>query len=182
MNLRIERVKQDPALAPYICERCEEEGIGVTIHPDLTEDQYVIVSIDAFYEAQKMSNTPASADCLILQECENIGFCIFVVELKSQNTSEGLTVQNLRAKFETSWNDFMALRFKEHFVLPPQNYRKLRCYLHSRIPVRYSQKAQSLKLDALMRNPIEFRYTYIGKEVKLRVSIERELPEPLPIV
>ena len=150
MNLRIERVKQDPKLVPYICAQCEEKGIGVTIHPDLTTEQYVIVSIDAFYNAQKMDNTPASADCLILQECGTTGFCIFIVELKSQNTSNGLTVEQLRAKFETSWNDFIAVRFKEHFALPPNTYRKLQCYLHSRIPIRYSQNARSLKLVALM--------------------------------
>ncbi|MCU0425829.1 MAG: hypothetical protein MUF71_09415 [Candidatus Kapabacteria bacterium] len=182
MSNKIENIRRDAELAPFICEECYEKGVGVELHPSLTNETAVIVKIDSYYASLKLADTVPSADCLIFQDAENQRFCLFVVELKSQNYSAGLSIEQLRDKFETSLNDFVAKRFKSHFVINPAKYKKIRCYLRSKINPGYTQKARSLSLEALINKPIIFRCTYINTEFQLRVPIERlESGKQLPI-
>jgi hypothetical protein len=173
MSRKIERIKEDETLAACICNECTEQGVSVRVHPDLHDNQYVIVNIDTFYNAQKLANTPPSADCLIFQECANEAFCLFIVELKSQKSAKSIDAEQIWAKFETSLNDFVSLRYKDYFVLPPHKYRHVRCYLQDKM-------SSSLRLETMMEKPIIFRYTYIGTAYQRRLLIERSVPNPLP--
>jgi hypothetical protein len=117
----IDSLKSDPLLQPHIVPKCEENGLCVEFDPSIGADEFLIIKVDAFYNAcldyfdkdTTKWTTPASIDCLIVVQCkEQNSYRILLVEQK--NTPSNPPKQNMRDKFETTLLDFMSNRFRNY--------------------------------------------------------------------
>lgn len=118
----IKSLKSDLKLQPFIIPRCEENGLCVVLDASLGADEFLIIKVDAFYNAcldyfdpsTRKWTTPASIDCLIVVQCKKQDrYQVLLVEQK--NTPNNPPHQNMRDKFETTLLDFMSNRFRHHF-------------------------------------------------------------------
>ena len=53
------KIKEDAVLAKIICERCEDEGIGVDIDPSIVSDDVLILKVDDFYNSLNIEKKTA---------------------------------------------------------------------------------------------------------------------------
>lgn len=121
MNL-IDQIRSDEALKPFLADQCEENGLCVEFSTKISRRDYVIIKVDAFYNAcndykspeTRLMNAPPSIDCLIVLSCNgNAKYRVLLVELK--NTSRNPPQANMVSKFETTLKNFMSERFGNHF-------------------------------------------------------------------
>ena len=143
------KIKEDAVLAKIICERCEDEGIGVEIDTRIASDDVLILKVDDFYNSLKLEKTPPSPDCFIIFRCQNGGYGLSVVELK--NTKE-FELSNLIGKFETCFRDFMEIRFKNFFF---RDYNRIDLYFVSKNEIY--RRDEGLRMKFLMNKKFEFR-------------------------
>ena len=84
MDALFEKIRADSALAPFLKTCCEDEGMSVEMDSSITPDMFVILKPDQYYNSQHLSNTPASPDCLIVQQCVNGGYAVTLVDVDSE--------------------------------------------------------------------------------------------------
>jgi hypothetical protein len=110
----IKRIQEDPILSEFLCDDCEENGVGINVSTDVKRDDFIIIRVDEFYN-KLVPTPPKSPDCLIIQHCGGNRFVLYIIELKS---SESLSTEKLNEtaeKFQNCFSDFMSDRFREYF-------------------------------------------------------------------
>lgn len=147
----IDRVKKSTRLQPYVVEECSENGVCVTFSEDIHRDDYVIIKVDGYYNSLNIEKRPASPDCLIIRRCQNGGYGLTLVELKDVSTSSSFTVENMREKFNTCFNDFIKKEFRE---LLDVDYKDVKIFFVSNIELY--KRDMGLKLEVLIN--IKFKF------------------------
>ena len=143
------KIKKDATLSKIICQRCEDEGIGVDIDLSIASDDVLILKVDDFYNSLKIEKRPPSPDCFILIRCKSGGFKLTIVELKNTGL---FTVEDIVRKFQTCLEDFMAVRFAHYFDFDYQKIELLLVSLKESYP-----RDRGLRASALMSKRFVFR-------------------------
>lgn len=166
----INDLRNDPLLIGHLSETCCENDVCVDFDPAIPREDYLIVKVDSFYNANVPNpDTPKSPDCLIVQRCAAGHFHVHVVELKNVKYQSSLDLDDLWEKFHNCLTNFMSDRFRPHFY--NENYDfKLRLYLVAgRVRDTY---AKNFKFDFLLAmRPLQFANRPVG--------IQGENPNPL---
>jgi uncharacterized protein YlaI len=45
----IKRIQEDPILSEFICDDCEENGVGINVSKDVNRSSFIIIRVDEFY-------------------------------------------------------------------------------------------------------------------------------------
>jgi hypothetical protein len=161
----IEHIKSHPTLSQFLEEECCENNVGVTFAEDIAEESYIIIKVDDFYNSLGLGDTPPSLDCLIIRKCLNTGFGLTLVELKDIHSGQGFDFNNMKAKFETTINDFIQNKFKDLLF---KDYKDIKLYFVSNIEIY--KRDLGLKLETLMN----VRFNYGGR----KLMIQPKMPTP----
>lgn len=120
----IKSILANNILVNHFKHEIKENGVSVKIDKEFYLDDsklnlecLVNISIDEFYNSQRMRQTPPSIDNLLVIDRGNKRFSLYLIELKDVSTLDYLSFENIRGKFETTINDFMANRFKNEFYI-----------------------------------------------------------------
>ena len=161
----IERIVQDPQLSLLVCDECAENEVSVTFDGTIDRSDYVILKVDDYYNSLNIEKRPPAPDCLIVLKCREKGHALAVVELKNIHTGSSLPLDNLIAKFETCFDDFISNQFK---AILDQDYQRIQLIFVSNIELY--KRDIGLKVKALMDYRLQFR----GK----RYAITPYMPTP----
>lgn len=169
----LENIKSHEILSKFLVEECCENEVSITFNEDVAKDSYIIIKVDRYYNSLGLAETPPSLDCLIIRRCLNTGFGLTLVELKDIDSTKRFTIENLKAKFETTINDFIQNRFKDLLFI---DYKRIELYFVSNIELykgkwrREERLDRGLKLEIL----INIRFKYGGR----KLMIEPRMPHP----
>ena len=112
----IQRIQKDPILSTFLCNDCEEHGVGVIVSDDVIRDTFIIIKVDEYYKIHEKSNSrPKSPDCLIVQHCGGNKFVLYIIELKSSESLSTKELNETAEKFQSCFSDFMSNRFRDYF-------------------------------------------------------------------
>ena len=161
----LDKIKSDEFLSKIIEDTCCENGVCITFDEQILSESYVILKVDKFYNSLNVELRPASIDCLIIRKCKNSGFGLTLVELKNINSSSGFTVDNMRAKFETTLNDFIKYRFRNQLDI---EYKEIKLFFVSNVEIY--KRDLGLKLEVLMN----IKFNHNGKTI----MIQPRMPTP----
>lgn len=163
-------IYSEPLLFNLIRELCDENDICVEISNQISDDDYLVLKIDQYYNSQNMHNPPPSVDCLIIVKCyENECYDLYLVELRDIRSVKGFKVKNIIQKFQTTIDDFMGARFSHIFLNEDYCVNMLKmCFVSDacRIKIKYPditenqyrKKILNTKLDMLQSiKPMRFR-------------------------
>jgi hypothetical protein len=110
----IQKIQGDPILSKFLCDDCEENGVGISIGTEVQREDFIIIRVDEFYN-KTVPKTPKSPDCLIIQHCEDNRFVLYLIELKAIARIQSESLSDIRDKFQNCLSDFMSNRFREYF-------------------------------------------------------------------
>jgi hypothetical protein len=116
----IDKILLDVKLQKYICGECDENGVGITIHPSVDRKELVIIKADAYLKYELHPN-PAGPDCLIIQHCADDSYRIFLIELKNIADLGLYSLTHIRDKFQNCFDIIMSDKHRELFY--NLNYR-----------------------------------------------------------
>ncbi len=154
----IEKIKKHTQLSKHVEPTCCENNICVTLDENIETKSYVILKVDKFYNDLKIANRPPSIDCLIIRECEKIGYGLTLVELKNIKSAGSFTFDNLKNKFNTTLNDFIKVKFKD---LLDRDYTEIKLYFVSQI--ENNKRDKGLKIESLM----DFNFKFNSKTIRI---------------
>lgn len=163
--MSINKIKNHEVLSRFVEKDCCENEVCVTFDKSVSEDSYVIIKVDKYYNSLKLEKTPASTDCLIIRKCIKTGLGLTVVELKDIKTGKGFDLINMRAKFETTLYDFIKKRFKNPL---DNDYKDIKLFFVS------NQELYKRDLGLKMEVLINLRFDFNGR----RVMIIPRMPTP----
>jgi hypothetical protein len=170
MNL-IERIRTHEQLAQYVCSVCEENGVGVSFDIGVSPEMYVIVKPDAYYNSSAFgAERPASADCFIVQMCNEAQYKLVIVELKNIQHAKDISAENIRQKFRTCLEDFIPHRFPN---LLDVEYKDIKLYFVSHIDIYHKRDKQNLGLT--IETLMETRFKYKDRK---NIMLHLQLPNP----
>lgn len=161
----LDRIKKHPELSKLIGTDCCENGVCVTISPDVDANAVIILKVDQFYNSLNIEKRPKSIDCLIIRKCKDAGFGLTLVELKDISSIAHYGVGDISEKFNTTLFDFIERRFREELS---RDFKEIKLYFVSKIEVH--KRDLGLKMEALMNLRINFQ----GK----RLMISPMMPTP----
>lgn len=147
----INRIKSHQILAKFLEDKCCENQMSVVFDEKIQNNSFVIIKVDKYYNAQNMPKTPASIDCLIVQECINTGYGLTLIELKNIQNIKGFDIENIKEKFETTLNDFIKVRFKD---ILDRTYIKIDLFFVSKQEIY--KRDLGLKMDMLINLKFKF--------------------------
>lgn len=147
----LDLINSDPILKPFLRPKCEDNGLCVAIDPNQDFSKVLIIKVDDFYnsniefkDAKGLMKAPPSIDCLIIIQCADERYMLYLVEQKNvEKPNRHIDRENLVSKFKTTLNDFLADRFRHHFYKAGFDY-SIRLYLQ--VP----QSARASSIDWLM--------------------------------
>ena len=112
----IQKIQEDPILSKFLCDDCEENGVGINIGSEVKREDFIIIKVDDYYKENERSNDrPKSPDCLIIQHCGENRFVLYLVELKDIESLKTERMGDIRDKFQHCFSDFMSDRFRLYF-------------------------------------------------------------------
>lgn len=166
----LDRIKEHPILSKFIKDECSEQGVSIQIDNRISQDSYIIISPDEFYNSLKEKVFP-SVDCIVIQKCNELDYKITLIELKSIRTAHNFVLENMIEKFQNTLANFISVRFKENLF---KNYKTVDLYFVSNIELHNIKKDRDLglKLEYL----ISKRFEYNGKRLMLRPKM------PIPTI
>lgn len=113
---------KNSVLVTFLSDRVEENGVEVTIDPhfylpdgSLDLEKIANICVDSYYNSLRMQDTPPSIDNLLIIDRGRNCFSLYLIELKSVRKLGQLSKDNIKAKFNTTINDFMSTRFRNIF-------------------------------------------------------------------
>ncbi len=146
---------------------CEEEGVKVTVCPELlidgeTDDSKILIlKIDSYYNTQNFAKPPKSIDCLIVIDNKKNRFSLDLVELKSTKYLKRIKFRDIHTKFKTTIENFMKDDFKSIFLSEKYNVIDIELHPvadHHFSPDQFRKKIKGPFLDAVQSfKPFEFR-------------------------
>lgn len=174
-------IKKEENLAPFLKESCEENNYSAGIDPAIKKSDFVIIKVDDYYNAQRMENTPASVDCLVVVKSSDGSFSVYLVELKNVRRAGTINIDNVYEKFKNTLNLFMSQIYQKIFFEEKHEINKVHLYFVAD-PYRWKNKnfseekikskLKETKLEKLLlKKPLRFR----GKAYQ----IAYKLPNPL---
>ena len=167
----IQKIKNNEELAPFLSKTCCENEVCITLDGEILEEDYVVIKVDGYYNAQKnihkWADTPPAPDCLIVRRCVDNGFGLTIGELKNINSAGDFELENLKEKFQTCFDDFICNRFSDILFI---DYKNIKLYFVSKIPIHKPERDIALTLKLLM----DVRFKYNGKNY----MIEPRTPHP----
>ena len=110
----IQDILDNPVLSNYICNDCEENGVGVSVHADIQAHQYVVIKVDDYFNKEIHPN-PAGNDCLIIQHCQDNQYKLYLIELKNIQNLQSQPLSHIRNKFQNCFDIFMSDKFRPYF-------------------------------------------------------------------
>lgn len=155
----INKLKQHPTLKDFVKKECSENDVAVEKHPDIKEEDIVIIGVDDYYNSLHLEKTPPSPDCLVVVKCQSGGFALTIVELKDISRPRGFDLKNMFAKFETCLSDFISKRFSDPLFY---DYKRIELLFVSNIEVR--KRDIGLRMEVLINK----RYVYNGKRYGIK--------------
>jgi hypothetical protein len=168
----LENIKAHEILSQFLEDDCCENNICVTFAEDIARENYIIIKVDKYYNSLGLAETPPSLDCLIIRRCLNTGFGLTLVELKDIDSTKRFTIENLKAKFETTINDFIQTRFNVLFI----DYKRIELYFVSNIELYKGKWRREEKLDRGLKLEIliNIRFKYGNR----KLMIQPRMPDP----
>ncbi|MCM4161287.1 hypothetical protein FHG64_06435 [Antarcticibacterium flavum] len=155
----INKIEKHEVLSSFIEETCSENGVCVSFDDSISEDSYVIIKVDKFYNSLNIEFRPPSVDCLIVRECINRGHGLTLVELKKANSSKDFDMKNIEQKFETTLSDFISDKFADPLLI---NYNDVKLFFVSNKEIY--KRDLGLKMEAL----INIRFKFNDKTLMIR--------------
>ena len=110
----IQKIQEDPVLSKFLCDNCEENGVGINMGSEVKREDFIIIRVDEYYN-KLVQNPPKSPDCLIIQHCGGNRFVLYLIELKDIKSLKTEKMSDIRDKFQECFNDFMSDRFRLYF-------------------------------------------------------------------
>lgn len=147
----INSIKSNALLSEYIEDTCCENDVCVTFENDIDPSSYVIIKVDKYYNSLNIEKRPASIDCLIIRECVGNGYGMTLVELKNIENSKGFDLNNMKAKFNTTLNDFIKVKFKNPLDI---DYNEIKLFFVSNQEIY--KRDLGLKMEVLMNVKFKF--------------------------
>ena len=145
----IKRIQEDPILSEFLCDDCEERGVGINVSTDVKRDDYIIIRVDDFYN-KLVPHPPKSPDCLIIQHCGENKFVLHIIELKSSESLSTEVLNEIAEKFQNCFSDFMSDRFRDYFYDTDYEF-SIRLFLISNHKERPNdKKTEPSRLDRLL--------------------------------
>lgn len=180
----LDEILSDEQLFAITRTSCNENEIFVEISNNISEDDFLVLKIDQYYNSLNIRTRHPSVDCLIIVRCQkNEGYDLYLVELKNIKRLKGFKTKNIEEKFKTALEDFMSDRFSHIFLNDNYRINKLRMYfisdplgLKKKYPnitaEQYRRRFSGTKLDMLQSSrPVKFRNKI--------TNIDPRLPNPM---
>jgi hypothetical protein len=168
----IKRIQEDPILSEFICDDCEERGVGINVSTDVNRNDYIIIRVDEFYNKTiHDDDRPKSPDCLIIQHCGGNKFVLYIIELKAIETLKSEKLSDIRDKFQNCFSDFMSNRFRNYFYDTDYEFDIRLLFISNPREREKERKTEPSKLDNLLAlRPCRF--------ANRGYLLEHELPNP----
>ncbi|HAI67928.1 MAG TPA: hypothetical protein DCM38_00655 [Gammaproteobacteria bacterium] len=164
-----DEILNDSDLLSLLRSTCEENDICVELSEKLTEEKYLILKIDAYYNSSRIHNPPPSIDCLIIVKCDtNKCYDFYLVELRGIKSTKGFKIGNIQQKFSTTIDKFLKDEFASIFLNDDYCLNHFKLYFVSdgcrlqRFPdmtkEQYDKKLGTTKYGKfLLQKPYEFK-------------------------
>lgn len=175
----IDLIKNEPVLAKYLKDKCEENNYCIEIDNQIDKNNYLIIKPDEYYNDLKVAERPKSPDCIIVQRCGDNTFTIYVVELRNIKEQKHFDKDEIREKFETCLKDFMQNLFRHIFVETDYELGNLLLffitdpYQEDKNP-NFRNKIKNTRIDSLLASNTKPLYFHGN-----RYGIQHKLPNPL---
>ncbi len=185
----IAKIRNNPRLRIYLRDRIEDEGIEVGIDGNLSQNEYVGVKVDDYYNGLHQPTVPKSVDYVVVVDNSCDSYNLYILEMKNVNSPQKLVIKDIHEKFANTIADFLSEEFKEIFLADRYKYKDIKLYLVSdaygiggkyqthKDYVRYLEKINkkdSLRVDRNLSSKIfKFRKRYL--------RIEYDIP-PNPVI
>lgn len=118
----IATILNNEELSTFLKDHVQENNASVTLDEDfylqdgtLNRELLINIAVDEYYNSLNMGITPPSIDNLLVIDRGNKKFSLYLIELKDVKRLRTLCSKNIKAKFETTIDDFMSDRFKKEF-------------------------------------------------------------------
>jgi hypothetical protein len=171
----LQKILEDTKLIPYLCDDCEENGIGISFHSDIQKKDYTVIKIDTYFNKNLHPN-PAGNDCLIVQKCADNRYKLYLIELKNIETIRNESLMQIRDKFQNCFDVFMSDEFRTYFYDLAYEYSIQLLFVSNLVEQRNrisDKKQKNTRLDSLLALP---PCRFANKRYGI------ELYEPFPIV
>jgi hypothetical protein len=175
----IQDIMNNPVLSNYFCNDCEENGVGVSVHPAIERVHYVIIKIDDYFNKEILPN-PAGNDCLIVQYCQDDRYKLYLIELKNIQDLHRQSPTHIRAKFQNCFDVFMSDKFRHHFYDTRYEFSAIQLVFVSTTSEQQNRispdkKQKNTRLDSLLaQRPCRFANKLYG------ISFEEPYPTIMP--
>ena len=78
----IQMIKMNKAFANHLFWKIEDSGIHVEVDSKLTENEYVGIKVDNYYNGLHMARPPKAVDFVVAVDCECDWYALYILELK----------------------------------------------------------------------------------------------------
>lgn len=150
----IQEILQDPVLSNFLCDDCEEHGIGINVSETVNRNDYIIIRVDEYYNTIIKDNSrPKSPDCLIIQHCGGNRFVLYLVELKAIESLRTEKLSDIRDKFQNCFDDFMSDKFRNYFYNTDYDFSIKLLFISDPKEGNKNTKNQPTRMDNLLSLP-----------------------------
>ncbi len=169
----IKRIQEDPILSEFLCDDCEENGVGINVSKNVNQDDLIIIKVDEYYKIhEKSNNRPKSPDCLIIQHCGGNKFVLYLIELKDIKSLKTEKLSDIRDKFQSCFSDFMSDRFREYFYDTTYEFTINVFFISDPREGKIDNKSKSTRMDSLLA----LKQPYFANRI---YPIRPKLPNPV---
>lgn len=109
----IAKIRNNPCLRIYLRDRIEDEGIEVGIDGNLSQNEYVGVKVDDYYNGLHQPTVPKSVDYVVVVDNSCDSYNLYILEMKNVNSPQKLVIKDIHEKFANTIADFLSEEFKE---------------------------------------------------------------------
>lgn len=157
----LEQLHNDTLLSRYICDKCEENNIGVLFDE---ESHHIILNPESYYKNQHLGKTINMIDCFIVQRCRDNRYKVILIELKNIDSSKRIDDEartDIIQKFNSCLNDFMLRDFKQYF----DRHYTLKLYFISKLSMSaaYSKLTKDIDRNSRLRNLMTQTFSFRNK-------------------
>lgn len=132
----INAILSNENLKIILSDEVRENSVFVSLDSDfyfddgkLNYEKIVNLSVDTYYNSLGLSETPPSIDNLLVIDRGDNKYSLYLIELKDVKKLRRISNENIRAKFDTSINDFMMVRFYDEFNIEGSKVTDLNLWL-----------------------------------------------------
>lgn len=117
----LNEIISDAVLHSLIRQTCDENEVFIDIDNSLlsggclSDDNIIIIKLDAYYNSKQMHNPPPSPNCLIVLRCKDGTYNVYIIELRHCNGAKRVKLKDIRQKFETAIFDFVGSKYSHIF-------------------------------------------------------------------